>query len=169
MAGAAMAGRLADRVIIHWKKKRNGVWYPEDRLRASFPGALVLVPLSVLGCGLATQYIAGYIGLTLNLVSLFFNGVGTTMVLSPIVAYSVDILHSRSAEAMACNAGFRNFLLTFATAGVMPSINNLGLVETNTISALLAWIGFIMLVVTVRYGDQMRSWTKVNYSTAQND
>ncbi|KAJ3565070.1 hypothetical protein NP233_g7879 [Leucocoprinus birnbaumii] len=169
IVGATTAGRLADKTIIYWKRERNGVWYPEDRLRASFVGALVLVPLSVLGCGLITQYIEGRLGLMLNLISLFLNGVGTTTVLSPIVAYSVDILQARSAEAMACNAGFRNFLLTFAIAGVMPAINNLGLVTTNLISAALAWVGFILLVLVVRYGDHLRALTKVEYSIVEND
>ncbi|KXN87009.1 hypothetical protein AN958_09355 [Leucoagaricus sp. SymC.cos] len=142
MVGAATVGRLSDKIVVDWKKKRNGEWYPEDRLRASLPGALFLCPLSALGCGLVTQYIKGYLGLALNLILLFLNGVGIAVVLSPIGSYGVDVLHSRSAEATACNSGFRRFLLSFGIAAIMAMINDYGMLATNTAAALLAWIGF---------------------------
>ncbi|KAF9447242.1 MFS general substrate transporter [Macrolepiota fuliginosa MF-IS2] len=169
MVGAPIAGRISDKIIVHWKQKRGGVWYPEDRLRATLLGALTFVPLSVLGCGLVTHYIEGPIGLVLNLILLFFNGFGVDLVLSPSAAYTVDVLHSRSAEAMACNSGFRSFLLTFAIAGIMPMINTYGIVATNTLSAALAWIGCMMLALTIRYGDKMRAWVDVGYSNADNN
>ena len=61
---------------MKWKKKRNGVWYPEDRLRATTWSAVVLVPLSVLFSGLLIQYVPGPLGLALTLVCFFVNGVG---------------------------------------------------------------------------------------------
>lgn len=45
--------------------------------------------------------------------------------------------------AFLINSGFRSFLLTFATAGVLPMINTYGLVATNALAAVLAWIGFL--------------------------
>ncbi|KXN87019.1 hypothetical protein AN958_09365 [Leucoagaricus sp. SymC.cos] len=143
LVGAPVAGRISDRIVSSWKRKRRGVWYPEDRLRATFSGGLIFVPLSVLGCGLVTQYVEGPIGLTRNLMLLFMNGLGIVIVLSPSASYVVDVMHSRSAEAMACNAGFRSFLLTFAIAGVMPLMDAYGMLFTNAVSALLAWIGFV--------------------------
>ncbi|KXN87010.1 hypothetical protein AN958_09356 [Leucoagaricus sp. SymC.cos] len=169
IVGAITTGRYSDKIVTYWKKKRNGTWYPEDRLRATFPGGLLFCPLSVLGCGLVTYYIEGRIGLGLNLILLFFNGVGVTMVLSTISAYVVDIVHSRSAEAVACSTAFRQFVLTFAIAVLMPMINNYGVLVTNTIVSLLAWVGFVLLVLNVHYGDQMRAWTDVEYSTEDNN
>ncbi|KAF5347133.1 hypothetical protein D9756_010964 [Leucocoprinus leucothites] len=142
MIGAPIAGRISDKIIVKWKKERGGVWYPEDRLRATFFGGLVLVPVSVLGCGLVTEYIEGHLGLVLNLILLFVNGLGVDIALGPSAAYIVDIMHSHSAEAMACNAGFRSFLLAFGISGVMPLIDTYGMLVTNTISACLAWVGF---------------------------
>ncbi|KAJ3565069.1 hypothetical protein NP233_g7878 [Leucocoprinus birnbaumii] len=165
MVGAPIAGRISDRIITTWTKKR-GAWYPEDRLRATFFGGLVFVPLSVLGCGLVTEYVEGPIGLSLNLLLLFMNGLGVDIVLAPSASYVVDVMHSRSAEAMACNTGFRAFLLAFAIAGVMPMINTYGMLIANAISACLAWIGFGLLLITVRYGDEMRAWVDIGYSTA---
>ncbi|EAU80827.1 hypothetical protein CC1G_04937 [Coprinopsis cinerea okayama7 len=53
MLGAPIAGRISDHLVVKWRSKR-GMWYPEDRLRAALPGALFLVPLSVLFAGFLT-------------------------------------------------------------------------------------------------------------------
>jgi hypothetical protein len=74
--GALLAGRISDEIIIKWRRKRGGVWYPEDRLRAAYLGGLVFAPLSVLGCGFMTEFIEGRAGLMLNLIFLFMNGLG---------------------------------------------------------------------------------------------
>lgn len=42
-------------------------------------GAATLVPLSVLVCGLLTRYVPGKLGLGLNVVSLFANGIGVSL------------------------------------------------------------------------------------------
>lgn len=76
VVGSPLAGRLSDRVIVKWRQKRGGEWYPEDRLRAAMSGALFLVPLSILCAGIVTEYVDGPLGLILNLVCLFVNGVG---------------------------------------------------------------------------------------------
>lgn len=117
-------------MVIKWKAKRNGVWYPEDRLRATLFGAAVLIPLSTLGAGWTMELIngpvfgpvpgavggfgglgegtgsvlQGRIGLGLCMFWLFINGVGVDVVLSPSSAYIVDVLHDRSAEGLAANA-----------------------------------------------------------------
>ena len=88
-------------------------------------GALTLVPLSILASGVTTAYVPGLIGLVMNLLWFFVNGVGVRVlfahlhtaqyyfslipaqvdtVLSPISAYSADIMHARSAEVMAASA-----------------------------------------------------------------
>ncbi|KAF7777737.1 hypothetical protein Agabi119p4_3809 [Agaricus bisporus var. burnettii] len=169
MIGAPLAGRISDRVIVRWKKKRGGIWYPEDRLRATLLGGLLLAPLSVLGCGLVTHYVPGKVGLALNMLFFFFNGLGVDIVLSPIAAYSVDIMHSRSAEVMACANGSRSLLLAFATAGIMPMINAYGFLATTALSAILTWMGFGLLILTMYYGEEMRAWADVGYSTSENN
>jgi len=67
---------MSDRSVVKWRERRGGVWYPEDRLRAAIPGALFLVPLSVIFSGLLVQFVPGKIGSILNLVCLFVNGFG---------------------------------------------------------------------------------------------
>jgi hypothetical protein len=63
--------------------RRGGKWIPEDRLRATLFGAVFLVPISVLCSGVITHYVGGNFGLGLNLVCLFFNGLGVRLTWQP--------------------------------------------------------------------------------------
>jgi hypothetical protein len=76
--GAPIAGRLSDIVVKRWREKRKGVWCPEDRLRATWIGGLFMVPLSIGASGLITTYVGGPIGLCLNLLCLYTNGMGVS-------------------------------------------------------------------------------------------
>ncbi|CAA7261029.1 unnamed protein product [Cyclocybe aegerita] len=169
MIGAPLAGRLSDQVVIRYRKDRGGIWYPEDRLRATIVGALVFVPFSVLFSGLLTEYVPGKVGLALNLICLFINGVGVDFVLSPSAAYFVDLMHSRSAEAMAANNGFRSIVMSIAIAAILPMIEKYGVVVTNTAGAVLGWIGFGLLWMAITYGDRFRAMADVGFSTADNN
>jgi hypothetical protein len=78
LVGALTVGRISDILVVEWREKRRGKWYPEDRLRAAIPGALVIAPLSVFLSGLFVTYVPGKLGIALNLVCLFLNGVGAS-------------------------------------------------------------------------------------------
>ncbi|KAG1846603.1 major facilitator superfamily domain-containing protein [Suillus subalutaceus] len=158
-----IAGRLSDTMISKWKVKRNGIWVPEDRLRAVLVGGL-LVPLSVGLSGLVTAYIAGPLGLVLNLLCLFLNGIGVDFVLTPIGSYNVDVLQSRSAEVIAAVTAFRAIILAPVTAAVLPSIEMLGVAGTNGIATVIALVGYGLIVLTIRYGGRMRAWVDVGYT-----
>ncbi|OJA17890.1 hypothetical protein AZE42_08679 [Rhizopogon vesiculosus] len=99
--GAPVAGRLSDIVVRKWRARRKGVWHPEDRLKATWIGGLCIVPLSITASGLLTAYAGGPMGLSLNLLCLFMNGLGVLFVTSPIGSYNVDAEHSRSAQIIA--------------------------------------------------------------------
>jgi hypothetical protein len=118
LVASAVAGRLSDASVEKRKAARNGIWDPEDRLLVILTGG-VFVPLSVGLSGLITTYIPGPLGLALNLLCLFMNGVGVSQtlvdpfslsrlyftqvdfVLTPIGSYNVDVVQSRSAEVIA--------------------------------------------------------------------
>ncbi|KAG2148777.1 major facilitator superfamily domain-containing protein [Suillus clintonianus] len=167
--GAPVAGRLSDIVVRRWRKKRKGVWFPEDRLRATWIGGLFMVPLSVAASGLITTYVRGPIGLVLNLLCLYTNGMGVDFVLNPIGSYNVDIVHSRSAEATAACMGIRSLIISAATALVIPSIERIGVAWTDIIAAVLALIGQGIIFLTIRYGDRMRASVDVGFSTNENN
>ena len=89
LVGAPLSGRLSDRMVVYYRKKR-GVWYPEDRLRAALPAALILVPVSVLISGILTEYVPGTLGLVLNLVCLFVSGLGVIFNCFFYVTFCID-------------------------------------------------------------------------------
>ncbi|KAF8162628.1 MFS DHA1 amino acid exporter [Crassisporium funariophilum] len=93
MIGAPLAGRLSDIIVVRYRKKRGGIWYPEDRLRATLSGALIFVPLSVLISGLLTEYVPGKLGLILNLICLFANGIGVNTDLLLSLLYCIEKTH----------------------------------------------------------------------------
>lgn len=63
---------------MKWRKHRNGEWVPEDRLRAAVVGAAICIPMSLVICGVVTEYVPGILGLTINFASFFMNGVGVS-------------------------------------------------------------------------------------------
>ncbi|KAG2744937.1 MFS general substrate transporter [Suillus brevipes Sb2] len=167
--GAPIAGRLSDIVVKRWREKRKGVWCPEDRLRATWIGGLFMVPLSIGASGLITTYVGGPIGLCLNLLCLYTNGMGVDFVFNPIGSYNVDVARSRSAEVTAASAAIRSLILSAATALVIPSIERIGVAWTDIIAAVLAIIGQGIIFLTIRYGDRMRASVDVGLSTIEND
>ena len=74
--GAPLVGRISDRTVIKWSAKRNGVWYPEDRLRAALLPYAVYSPLPLILFGLANKYIDGTLGLTICLFCFFLSSIG---------------------------------------------------------------------------------------------
>ncbi|KAJ3566595.1 hypothetical protein NP233_g6898 [Leucocoprinus birnbaumii] len=167
MIGAPISGRLSDSIVIRRRKARGGVWYPEDRLRATLIGAAFLVPLSMVFTGIFNEYVEGPVGLALVFFCLFINGFGLELVLGPSAAYIVDVLHSRSSEGIAANNGTRSVFLAVAVAGIMPMVEKYGVLVTNVAAALLAWIGFGFLWLTIQYGEPMRKYCDVGFSTAE--
>ncbi|KIJ66097.1 hypothetical protein HYDPIDRAFT_110252 [Hydnomerulius pinastri MD-312] len=163
--GAPIAGRLSDVVIKNWRRKREGEWVAEDRLRATYIGGLILVPFSLVTFGLVTTYVEGALGLALSLVVLFFNGFGIDFVLNPVNSYCVDLLHSQSAEIMAAGNAFRSIIMAGGISAVLPMIERYGVLATNSITALLMLFGYGLIHLTIRYGDRMRESVDIGYTT----
>ncbi|KIP04583.1 hypothetical protein PHLGIDRAFT_129402 [Phlebiopsis gigantea 11061_1 CR5-6] len=167
--GAPLSGALSDRMVIRWRKKRGDKWVPEDRLRATMWGAGLLVPCSILFSGLTTQYIKGTVGLVLNLVFFFMNGIGVDFVLSPSGAYVVDILHDRSAEVTAASMCFRGLVVSTSVVFLLPAIERFGVAATDGALAVAAWIGFGLLWCLIKYGDRLRAWVDVGFTTLKDN
>ncbi|KAM5536391.1 hypothetical protein V8D89_009930 [Ganoderma adspersum] len=153
--GAPLAGYLSDRAIV-WCLGATAIW-----------GAAFCVPVSTLAAGLTMKYVPGLSGIAIMLVCLFLNGVGVDIVLTPSASYYVDILHDRSAEAMAASFACRALILAFVTAWTFPLINSIGVLATNSLFALIAWVGYGMILFTIKYGDRMRAWVDIGYTTSR--
>jgi hypothetical protein len=76
IVGAPVGGWVSDKIIIHARQARKGIWVPEDRLKAALPGLLFIIPVSLVFTGFVIDYIDGTLGLTLALIGFFINGFG---------------------------------------------------------------------------------------------
>ncbi|KAF9261790.1 hypothetical protein L218DRAFT_472856 [Marasmius fiardii PR-910] len=146
-------------------EERGGVWCPEDQLRPTMLSAAVFVPLSTLGIGIVTHYVSGRLGLVLNILCLFFNGLGIEMVASPSSAYVIDIMHSCSAESVAAYRGFRSLLISIGISAIAPAIQHYGILRTNAVCALIVWVGFGLLWLVIKHGGKDEELGR--YSTAE--
>jgi len=167
MVGATIVGRISDQTVIKWRRKRKGLWYPEDRLRAALIPFAIIVPLSVFTFGLVNTFVDGKLGLALCLVCLFSTGVGVDMTFGACVAYLVDVMHSRSSEMLATIDVLCSTLIALSVAAFLPMINTFGIAVTNVLCAVLVWITFIGLFCIVKYGNQMRAWMDIGFSSVQ--
>ncbi|KAG1725921.1 hypothetical protein EDB19DRAFT_2028478 [Suillus lakei] len=130
--------------IRRWQKKREGVWCPEDCLRATWIGGLIIVPLSIGASGLITAYIGGPMGLWLNLLCLFTTGMGCAPEVQRVVW---------------------SLILSAATALVIPSIEHIGVAWMDIIAAVLALIGQGIIFLTISYGDCIRASVDIGFTT----
>ena len=58
-----------------WLKKRNGVYVPEDRLKATLVGGGILLPGAVLAIGWTLEKASGKGGLAAAVILLFVDGI----------------------------------------------------------------------------------------------
>ncbi|KAH8100303.1 MFS general substrate transporter [Cristinia sonorae] len=169
LMGSPISGKLSDMVLIRMRRRRGGVWVPEDRLLLTLVGASVMAPVSVLLSGIFITYVDGNLGIALNLAAFFLNGVGVDFILGPATAYAVDILHSRSAEVSAASMAVRGLLIAACTSFILPMINTFGVLTTYTITAFIGWFGCFLLWSVIAYGDRMRAYVDVGYSTIRDN
>jgi len=165
--GSAIVGRVSDHTVIKWRRKRKGVWYPEDRLRAAVIPFAVLLPLSVLGFGLVNRLVDGNVGIMLSLVCLFFSGGGVNMTFAACTTYLVDVMQSRrSSEVLAAINLMYSLLAAMTVAVSLPMIDAYGVAVSSALLAALIWISYGGLYYIIKYGDQMRAWVDIGFSTA---
>ncbi|KAH7886253.1 major facilitator superfamily domain-containing protein [Phlebopus sp. FC_14] len=165
LIGAPIAGRMSDATVQKWRRKRGGKWVPEDRLQAVYIGGLILLPCSLIVFGFATTYIEGTIGLTISLFALFTGGLGVDFVLNPANSYCIDLVHSRSAEVTAAGNAFRSLVMAVGISLVVPSILRFGVLLTNCFAALSVLFVYGLVWLTIRFGDRMRAWVDIGYTT----
>jgi len=164
IVGAPLVGRISDRTVVKWRAKRGGVWYPEDRLRASLLPYAVYSPLPLILFGLANKYIDGTPGLVICLLCLFASSIGVEMAFGPCAGYLVDAMHSRSAESLGANHGLRSVLMAIGIATILPMINTFGIVFTTSAYAVALWIAAGFIFCIIRYGEQMRAYHDVGFT-----
>ncbi|KAK4701114.1 hypothetical protein P7C70_g5122, partial [Phenoliferia sp. Uapishka_3] len=161
---AQWTGRYADWTLRIWLKKRNGVYVAEDRLKATLIGGGFILPVAVLALGWTLEKASGTGGIVAAVILLFINGIGLMIVLTPANTYCIDVkpslmvMQNRSAEVIAVNNCCRYVISAAASAFVLPMIQAIGVGWTNTFSALIVWLGFGLVLFTIKYGARMRAY-----------
>ncbi|KAF8499333.1 MFS general substrate transporter, partial [Hysterangium stoloniferum] len=167
ITGALIAGRLADIAIIRGRRRRQGKWIPEDRLLATIPGLLLLMPCALIILALSISFVPGGIGLTISLVCLFFNGMGVDMTIGPCSTYLIDLFHLEGAEVVAVYTAMGNAFAAIASSAALPMIYRFGIIATNTLMAAMAWLTCILLYITIKNGGRLRAWVDMDDTAVQ--
>ncbi|OWZ59705.1 dityrosine transporter [Cryptococcus neoformans c45] len=155
-----IAGPYADRIVKKYMEKR-GYRRPEDRLKASFWGTLILMPISILIYGWLLKFGKG--GMAPPLIMVFLNGISLMLCLTPLNTYLVDCMQSRSAEVVAINNCIRYIFSAAASAFVLPLANAIGWGWTMTMCAFVSWLAAGALFILCRYGELWREAANIRY------
>jgi len=169
MVGVTIVGRVSDHIVIKWRRKRKGVWYPEDRLRATIAPLAIIIPISLLAFGLVNKFVDGDLGLLLSLFCLFVNGGGVDVTYAICAVYLVDVMQSRSSEVLAAINLMCCVLAAMTVAITLPMIDAYGAAVTYLLCAVLIWISYGVLCYIIKYGDEMRAGIDIGFSAVENN
>jgi len=169
MVGVIIVGRVSDHIVIKWRRKRKGVWYPEDRLRATIVPLAVVVPISLLGFGLVNKFVDGNLGLVLSLLLLFVNGGGVDITHAICAVYLVDVIQSRSSEVLAATTLLCSVIAAMSVAVTLPMIDAYGAAVTYLLCAVLIWFSYGGLHYIIKYGEEMRTGSDIGFSTIESN
>ncbi|KAI5455982.1 major facilitator superfamily domain-containing protein [Mariannaea sp. PMI_226] len=155
LIGSIIGGKLSDQAVKYYKKRRNGLRLPEDRLNSSLPSILAVLPLGTLLYGWSVQNRIG--GMALPIVASFIQGVGLMSSFSGLNTYSAEV---RPVHRTAVISGKYVIQYSFAAGsvgGVSPMIDNLGVGWAFTISSAAAIIGGVLVFSIARLS---KSWKR---------
>ena len=91
---------------------------------------------------------------------MFISGIAQLFVFASLNTYCVDVMQKRSSEVMGANYAVRYVIAAVGSATCIPLIDVIGVGWTNTISAFLLFVGFGILLLTIRWGEYLRTESK---------
>jgi MFS family permease len=86
LLGSVIGGKLSDRAVRRWIRKRDGVRLPQDRLNSGLATLFGVLPAAILIYGWSLQEKKG--GMPLPIISAFFAGVGLLGAFNGLNTYS---------------------------------------------------------------------------------
>ncbi|KAJ6567123.1 major facilitator superfamily domain-containing protein [Mycena capillaripes] len=147
-----MGGRWADHTVKRWIVIR-GVRIPEDRLRSCLPFVGALLPGTMLVYGWSIEKRAG--GIPLPIIVMFLQGCAQMFCFPSLNTYFLDVMQSRSAEAVASNYMVRYFFAAAGSAVVLPAVEHIGVGWFSTITSVFLVLSAAGIYCTVLWG---KSW-----------
>ncbi|KAJ7932732.1 major facilitator superfamily domain-containing protein [Mycena leptocephala] len=152
IAGGFFGGKWADHTVKKWIEIR-GVRVPEDRLRSCILFMGAIIPGCLLIYGWSIEKRVG--GIALPVIVMFLQGVAQLFCFPSLNTYFVDVMQSRSAEAVAGNYMIRYFFAAAVSAIVLPAVEKIGVGWFSTITAVFLVLSTVSVHCTVLWG---KSW-----------
>ncbi|KAI9270781.1 major facilitator superfamily domain-containing protein [Phascolomyces articulosus] len=176
--GAVTNGYLSDKLLLHARKKREGVHNIEDRITLNlWPCCLLLMPLGLLLFGWSVEYNMPY---WVGILGFGIQTFATSQMYSASTAYLIDTLPGQGASVsaagnfvymtFACSLEYYtqhtyiciriqkkdiNTLYSSALVSI-PILENVGSGYLSVIIACLGWIAAGMLLINKVYGQHIR-------------
>ncbi|KAI9033446.1 major facilitator superfamily domain-containing protein [Hyaloraphidium curvatum] len=150
--GNYFSGRFSDRGYRAWRQRRGGVAVPEDRLRATWPGVVLLVAGSLtMGWSLVTA-----VSWVVSALGTVIAGVGVMWFATSCNAYLIDLFAS-DASSIIASANFLRFTLSaLGPLTVAPMQAAMGSGWLYTFWSLLNVLAYGGLVLVILFGAKYR-------------
>lgn len=131
LIGSVLGGKLSDRAVRKWIRKRNGVRLPQDRLNSGLITLVLVLPAGTLVYGWTLQEKVG--GMPVPIIAAFFAGVGLLGSFNGLNTYAAEVMPHIRSEVIGGKYAIQLLFAAGSTAAVEPLINKIGVGWTFTI------------------------------------
>ena len=157
---------LNDRIPLQLSRAKGGIWHPEFRLYTAFFPGLFVAPIGCALYGAALQYHLHYMVYALGLFFITFAGIASVPV---SINYVIESFKQYPQEVGACLNAYR---LGFGLA--IPFFYNawesrVGINWLWGMAAFFSIFAFMLIVVLMWQGRQLRSYTLLKDSSSEDD
>ncbi|KAJ9401995.1 hypothetical protein DTO282F9_1285 [Paecilomyces variotii] len=156
LVGSLVGGRLSDRTVKRYIKKRNGVRIPQDRLHSGLLWVLTMLPAATLIYGWTLQEGVG--GMPVPIISAFFAGWGLMGTFNGLNTYTAEVLPAHKTEVISGKYVIQYIFGASASAAVVPMINSIGAGWTFTICSAMFMLGGALTFLIAKRGLNMQEW-----------
>ncbi|KAJ5908883.1 hypothetical protein N7495_001565 [Penicillium taxi] len=158
LIGSVMGGKLSDRAVIKWIRKRNGVRLPQDRLNSGLATLFAVLPASTLIYSWTLQEGVG--GMAVPIIAAFSAGIGLLGSFNGLNTYSAEVMPHIRSEVISGKYLVQYLFAAGSTAAVEPLIGVIGVGWTFTICVFFAIIGGVNVFIITRWGLEMQRWVE---------
>ncbi|KAH8694295.1 major facilitator superfamily domain-containing protein [Talaromyces proteolyticus] len=156
LVGSVAGGRLSDRTVKRYIKRRDGLRLPQDRLNSGLFMILGVLPLSTLIYAWTLQKEIG--GMAVPIISAFFAGLGLMGIFNSLNTYTAEVLPAEKTEVISSKYLVQYLFGAGTTGTIVPLINAIGVGWTFTISMIMCMFGGILTLLISRKGIDMQEW-----------
>ncbi|KAE8383720.1 putative MFS transporter [Aspergillus bertholletiae] len=163
VVGTILGGRLSDRTVKWWVKRRNGLRLPEDRLRSGVVSFFIVIPAAYLGFGWGIQCDeCSRARLAAPIVTAFFVGVGVFDAMTGLNTYCSEALPKARRDVIASKYFIQYTFSAVASAVATSLIDAVGLGPACTIDVVFVLVSATLTASVARRGSAMQRWAEGN-------